>query len=181
MSYLKGMINRIVGAAVLLTVLMTSLLSAQENCVTGKVVDAENSDQAMVGATVQLFVNEVFVAGELVDFDGNFWICGLPDTGMYDLQIDNTGYLMKRITGIPFGADSLVFELEAGIAVDLIYIQLTCPPIISVDNMGSGQTFTDEQIMRGSPYYQNGRYVTRNTPRQQRRRKRRATRKKRRQ
>lgn len=172
----------IVGVAVQLMLLMTSLLSAQENCVTGKVLAAENPGQAMVGAEIKLFVNEVFVASELVDFDGNFWMCGLPDTGIYDLQIDNTGYVTKRITDIPFGADSLVLELNAGEAVDLIYIHIACPTIISADEMGSGQTFNDEQIVRGIPFYQNGRYVTRNTPQQLRRikriKKRKAARKK---
>lgn len=67
-------------------------LRAQEGCVTGKVVEADSSEAVLIGATVKLLVDGEFVAGEVADFDGYFTICGLPDSGTYDLQVDYTGY-----------------------------------------------------------------------------------------
>ena len=122
-------------------------LSAQ-TALQGKVTDAENGDP-LIGATVQLLKNGVFIQGEITDFDGNYFFSNI-DPGQYDLQIDYTGYASKKLTGVPILAgqtNTVDIEADAGATLDLgVEVTAYKVPLIETDKTTSGQTLTSEQI-----------------------------------
>ena len=77
----------------LLVAFTTLTLTAQADCVTGKIVDT-NGDE-LIGVTIRVKGTNV---GTVTDFDGSFKLCGLPLDKKTELIISYTGYASQRIS-----------------------------------------------------------------------------------
>ena len=80
-----------------LAFVLMSFWGMAQTSVGGKVTDVDNGDD-LIGATVILNQNGVYVTGTSTDFDGNFKLN--VDPGTYDVEVSYIGYPTNRITGV---------------------------------------------------------------------------------
>ncbi len=121
-----------------------------QTSVGGKVTDVDNGDD-LIGATVILNQNGVYVTGTSTDFDGNFKLN--VDPGTYDVEVSYIGYPTNRITGVVVKAgqsNKLDVQLggggSTGIDLTTVVVREFKVPLIEQDNTTSGGVITGEQI-----------------------------------
>lgn len=117
----------------------------------GKVTD-EETGEVLIGASVVLSKNGVFVNGAATDFDGNYELMVKP--GKYDLKVSYTGYPEKNITEITlFAEQNLSLNISLEYDPNSITICGTPDwkiPLIEMENTTSGNTITSDQIRNQS-------------------------------
>lgn len=131
----------------LLLLFSTAFTLSAQTALKGTVKDSENGDP-LIGATIQLLLNDVLIRGEITDIDGNYFISNI-DPGTYSLRIDYTGYAQKQLTGIPIlegRTNTVDVQVDAGVNLTEVVVLDYKVPLIETDKTTSGQTLTSEQI-----------------------------------
>ena len=124
--------------------LNSSIIS--QTTIYGKISDKETGEE-VIGASIVLTKNGVFVTGAASDFDGNY---SFPvDPGTYDMKVSYTGYPEKQINGIVAKAGQgtkVDVELESGVILNEVVVVDYKAPLIEQDNTSTGGTLTSQQI-----------------------------------
>ena len=130
-----------------LSLLFVASITFAQTTIEGKITDGETGEE-LIGASVIVKKNGVYIQGESADIDGNFSI--RVDPGKYDIEVSYTGYPTQRIEGIVANADQATrvdVQLKQGSTIiDEIEIVAYKVPLIKQDETTAGGTVTSEQI-----------------------------------
>jgi len=131
----------------LFTLTLTAFTLSAQTALQGKVTDSD-SGEGLISAQVSLLKEEVFIRGEITDFDGNFYFSNI-DPGTYTIKIDYTGYAQKVLNNIPIRAgqtNTVDIEVDPGVVLTEVVVTDYKVPLIETDKTTSGQTLTSDQI-----------------------------------
>lgn len=132
-----------------------NVLDTNQVRISGHILDHQ-SEEPLLFASIAVYHQETLIWGAETDFDGNFVIdldqqyqrindrvslhikyVGYEDTRITDLKCRYGDHLELRIEMMPVASLELVPWIRCGPL-----------PLIKINDMGSGQTFTSEQIQR---------------------------------
>ena len=111
---------------------------------TGRVSD--ETDEALIGATIKVFQGDTFIRGTITDYDGRFKIHLAP--GIYDVECSYTGYATKKWTGVSIG-ETKIRQMDFVMDTQMLIYDIGYdfyPPLINVMPGNTGNTFAAHQI-----------------------------------
>lgn len=100
--------------------------TAQTGTLQGKITDSQ-SNEPLIGATIKLFRNGVFITGTQTDLDGNYNLPTEPDT--YDVEMTYIGYAGVKTAGIVIKPNTTTFldkaiEEDGGVELEGVIIKV---------------------------------------------------------
>ena len=131
------------------SLLLITSVAIGQTAISGKVTDASDNGEALIGANLVFKKNGNFITGASTDFDGNYKVN--LDPGTYDVTISYLGLNDHQINGVVAKAGqttSLSVEMggDGGLVLDEIIVTDYKNPLIDKDNTTSGQTITSKEI-----------------------------------
>ncbi len=136
-------------------ILHTAAVTPEKFRISGLIRDHETKEP-LIFATVIVYYDGVLIGGTESDFDGKFWLdsdyfTGLDPEGL-EVHVEYIGYEKKILSGFTLQAgDHLEMQIKMFARSnweELPPFNIYYPPLIRIDDMGSGQTFTSDQIRR---------------------------------
>lgn len=113
---------------------------------TGRVSDG---GEALIGASVKVLQNGIFIKGGITDVDGRFQITVLP--GIYDVDIAYTGYATQRITGMVLRRhlrEEMEIVMSATTLLKEVLILGHAVPLVERDMVLAGSTLSEVTTYR---------------------------------
>ena len=136
----------------LVSLLWISDINVESNSpttISGKVTDAENTEEPILFATIAIFRDGKLITGTETDLDGNFMIADVQP-GTYDFEASYVGFATQKIQGVVVkaGRNNVVnFSLSSdNITLSEIQVIAYKVPLIEFDNTTQGSTVTAEKI-----------------------------------
>ncbi|HMU04699.1 MAG TPA: von Willebrand factor type A domain-containing protein, partial [Saprospiraceae bacterium] len=136
----------------LVSLLWISDINVEKNSpttISGKVTDAENTEEPILFATIAIFRDGKLITGTETDLEGNYTIADVQP-GTYDVEASYVGYATQKIQGVVVkaGRNNVVnFSLLSGqIILSGIEVKAFRIPLIEFDNTSQGSTVTAEKI-----------------------------------
>jgi hypothetical protein len=130
--------------------LSANILAQSQATLQGKVTEAKSGDDA-INAYVKLLKNGIAKVTVPTDFEGNYAINIAG--GIYDVEVSYVGMKTKVIKNV-MTLNGLTTRLDAKLEIDpRIPEGMNCGPhykipLIQMDNMSSGATYSSEQISK---------------------------------
>jgi len=120
-----------------------------QSSIYGTVTDRDTGEPVLFGDVI-LYKGEVLISGEQTDFDGNYSFSSL-DAGIYNIYFKYIGASDVKVENIVLVEEN---SINVNGELDFTVYDFGCHgvsyqvPLIQIDDFGSGQTFTSEQIRR---------------------------------
>lgn len=115
----------------------------------GKVAD--NTGEALIGATVKVTGRGAFIRGAITDYNGNYRLS--LDAGNYEVEFSYPGYSSKRVVDIVLTAGKeteLNIALDPGALLNEVIVTEYKVPLIEQDKTAGGMTLSREDVKRAS-------------------------------
>ena len=132
----------------------TATVASEVIQVKGSIYDLTYPDEPLLFASVTVLNNGKSIAGTETNFDGDFEIIlsvDSLDSTDFALEMAYLGYQTLRIVNIHASRGDMIqihVRLSAEYELERFQWNDICVPLIQLDDMTSGQTFTSDQIRR---------------------------------
>ena len=128
--------------------LSANILAQSQATLQGKVTEGKSGDDA-INAYVKLSKNGIIKTTVATDFEGNYAIH--VESGTYDVEFSYVGMKTQLFKGVILNA-GIVTKLDMKLEENSLILsgcgRTYTIPLIQMDNMSSGATYSAEQIMR---------------------------------
>ncbi len=125
----------------------SALLFAQNNTFLQGTITEEGTGETLIGASVKIFKGPDLIKGAVTDYDGHYRV--QLDPGIYDVEVNFTGYTTKKTTGVKVlegKINTFGCALSSTATLDEVVITSYKVPLIEQDNTSSGLVITSHEI-----------------------------------